>query len=104
MVSLLAELLVTLPPETVPLAAARPGESVMAFPVKLKAPAPALKVMPLKSEPAAKSLKGPSRVLPAKKSASFSAGAVSRSQLPPVSQLLSAPPPSHVLLAAEDTL
>src|SRR5690348_5725522 len=97
---LLIELLVMFPPETVPAPAVNPLLNRTLLPDKLKAAAPLLKVIPLKRLPVTKLLLfGLGRSRPPKNRASFAIGAVSRSQLAPVSQLLSVPPPSQVRLA-----
>src|SRR5262249_59309805 len=78
------------------------------FPVKLivlplsvnVVAAVALKVMPPKAVPAAKLLLGVGRVVPSNTRMSPGVGTVPEAQFSGVLKLLSAPPPSHVSIAA----
>src|SRR3954451_5990448 len=73
---------------------------LIGLPLSVNAAEPALKVMPLKLRPAAKSLVGVGRTSPAKTSASSGAGAATP-QFAAVDHLSSAPPPVQVIVAAD---
>ena len=72
--------------------------SVMALPLRTKAPAPELNVIPKKVELAAKSLVLVNFVFPLNATRSADVGAVP-AQFPPVLQFESAPPPLQVIVA-----